>query len=921
MAIEKLYAIAQTKGYGDTIPYIFVSSDDGANWNNNTFAADFNFARPADYRVKPDNQNMVLFANFKDLNNPIRYPGLSYSTDACVSVTTCGGDFNNPSYNQVYWNWIHICPADPNIVWAISHGPNSYGNSGTIIAKSTDGGFTFNVVNTGNNIDGFTNTTWSCIFSPNGATVVIAIDTDVYLSTDNGANFNYVATAPPSGVNKPFSNVYTDDTGSTIYAATTGAVFKYDSAIGGFQNIYTYPSGEMFEGVHYIALEYINPTTFYFSDSKNLFETSDGFASVNQRLAYLGGKPTYLRPSFYNYSTGYYIDGIKPTGVFKTSDAGVSGSAKGFLIATTGSEGSALPAESVRVAREMVTGCGCPEGSVYNEETGLCDTTTNVCPEGSTWNPVTEVCEVVGEPCLLDLTIIIDQSGSITEAEQTSLKSLLYNIVDGIQDNGGANRITSDNVRIGLVTFSNTGANLLNLAGGAGSWTPAPTGGTIKTAIAGLPASPIGRTAAFDGLRSGYLNLTGVNSRNGVANKKILFVTDGWANYTNGVSFNGISPGIGTSDNTCPYTPENGNDQNRCSNAAWTANKRQNYTATMDLAESIKTGTGPDMIVKADITLVVLGAAAERAQVIGAYVGGLNVTVTDANVFPNVPFPSSTTASLTNTTYFSVCQWYLATNGPSAGSGSAPTPITPYVTSTYCQYYDAWYPEDGTGGKRFPSNNAVGGADYFDATFDSAATIASSIVNSALSACTEEVPATACSESCVFDPLTGNCTCSADTFNPCCYDLLDCKTGIPLYTVNTYALGYDPLADYVGQVITIEGTQECLFLEVTDNCTNTTPFPLDSALNIIPYENGCQECEQAQGSNPCYKLINCDNQNVLYTRLNLASYVGKTVTLNEYPEMCWQVLQSNICPGPFVYITLGPDTYKDCECCAQYHCN
>lgn len=555
----------------------------------------------------------------------------------------------------------------------------------------------------------------------------------------------------------------------------------------------------------------------------------------------------------------------------------------------------------------LITHCGCPDGSVYNETTGLCDTTTNVCPEGSTWNPLTEECEEPALPCLLDLTIIIDQSSSISTAEQTGLKSLLYNIIDGIQDNGATNRITSDNIRIGLVTFGVTGANLLDLSGGAGAWASGSGNGTIKSAIAGLPATPAGATATFDGLRSGYLNLTGINSRNGVASKRILFITDGWPNYTNGVSWNGINPGTPQSDGACPNANP-GNDPQRCANTAgaqtFTANKRQNYYAAMELADNIKTGTGPSIPYASDITLVVLGSTQDRLQTVNAFIAGVTVTVTDDVIFP-------TSTLLTDTTYFSVCNWDLAVNGsPTSSNGN---------TASSCKFYDAWYPQDGSGGVSLPSNNANGDPDYFETTFDNGPAIANSIVDSLI--CVDIIAQANCDAPCVFNSETGDCICSANTFNSCCYDLIDCKTGLPLYTVNTNNLEDNPLAQYVGQVISIEGTDQCLFLEVTETCTNTTPFPLDSALNITSYGTNCQECEQAQGSNPCYKLLNCDNQNVLYTRLNLASYIGQTVTLNEYPEMCWQVLQSNICPGPFVYITLGPDTYKDCECCAQYHCN
>ena len=122
-------------------------------------------------------------------------------------------------------------------------------------------------------------------------------------------------------------------------------------------------------------------------------------------------------------------------------------------------------------------------------------------------------------------------------------------------------------------------------------------------------------------------------------------------------------------------------------------------------------------------------------------------------------------------------------------------------------------------------------------------------------ACIKPVePVAPCVPPCTFNTTTGDCTCSSNDFNPCCYDLLDCKTGLPLYTVNTYSLGYDPLAEYVGQVISIEGTDQCLFLQVTTNCTNTTPFPLSSAIAVVGYGTDCIMCENKVDPDIVYKL-------------------------------------------------------------------
>ena len=741
---------------------------------------------------------------------------------------------------------------------------------GGAIAKTIDGANNWTYLN-GGVVLAVGELVSGLLMSPDQQIIIATTDKKVYKSTNGGASFSVVYTwSDPDyyGAAPKYTNLagyhpqYEFNINSSLWVSAANGPIVYSSDMGTTWS-------EVFPGQ---LIGDDNRTIF----GASFYSATEGFFTYDKGAESLGlvYKATSADTTIVNTLSTDYFPRYSP----------------GYSLWST------------RVSE----GCGCPPGSTYNETTGLCDATSNVCPDGSIWNPLTEQCEEPALPCLLDLTIVIDQSSSINASEQAGLKSLLYNIIDGIQDNGATNRITSDNIRIGLVTFGATGANLLDLSGGAGAWTSAPAGGTIKAAISGLPATPSGSTATFDGLKSGYINLTGTNSRNGVAAKRILLITDGWPNYSSGVAYNGINPGIGVSDNACPNVNP-GNDPQRCANTTgaqtFTATKRQYYYATMELADDIKTATGSAMIDPANITLVVLGNPTERLQTVNAFIAGVTVTVTDDVIFP-------TATLLTNTTYFSVCNWDLAVNGNPSAVGN---------TNLSCKYWDAWYPADGSGGVNLPSNNANGDPDYFETTFDNGAAIADSIVDSLI--CVEVVPEALCLEPCVFDDQTGNCICSSDEFNPCCYDLLDCATGLTVYTVNTFDLGYDPLAQYVGQVINIEGTDECLFVEVTQDCTNSTPFPLDSALNITVYEDGCQECEQAEGSNPCYKLLNCDNQNVLYTRLNLLSYIGQTVTLNEYPEMCWQVLQSNICPGPFVYITLGPDTYKDCECCAQYHCN
>ena len=154
-------------------------------------------------------------------------------------------------------------------------------------------------------------------------------------------------------------------------------------------------------------------------------------------------------------------------------------------------------------------------------------------------------------------------------------------------------------------------------------------------------------------------------------------------------------------------------------------------------------------------------------------------------------------------------------------------------------------------------------------------------------------------------------------YNPCCYDLINCADGTIYATVNTNALEFDILAEYVGSTIVFEGLPECLFVTVTGECDNATSI---ENLNITDTFTTCQECQEAIEINPCYKLTNCNNGDVfIMTQQNLSQVTGLVVELAEYPGLCWTVLETYNCVGEFTTVSIV-QSYPDCECCFQYQC-
>jgi hypothetical protein len=552
--------------------------------------------------------------------------------------------------------------------------------------------------------------------------------------------------------------------------------------------------------------------------------------------------------------------------------------------------------------------CGCPPGYTYNTSSQVCESSTSVCPEGYTYNATSQLCEAPTDPCELDLTLVIDRSSSVdASAEYPLYRDFIQQIIDGIQDDGGANRITTDQVRIGIVYFGTSSpiGGDPNLSLQIGGWAPGNGNGVLKTEINNMFAASNG-TNQFAGLREGYKNVTGVNSRPG-ANKRILFITDGWQNRSEGSSgqFNGYVPVNDTADTDCTTLGGVGGNMsnaaplnichagadlvNGTNNSTYTYRKREMYKQVMDLAQDIKSGTGPDCTTPVDITLIIVGNTNERLTTKGSLVG-LNPTGTGPSDY----------------CYFNVNSWASAA-GITVGGFSTTNAI----------FWDADYQYTDGGGNwlRFPSNNAAGEPDFFETEFQYDSSIINGIVTSLL--CTDTIAPIACDSPCILNESTGQCECVSTNYTTCCYDLINCKDGSLYATVNTNNLGFDYLAAYVGSIIVFEGLEECLFVTVSSNCANSTPI---DTLTITDSFTTCQECQEAIEINPCYKLTNCNNGDVfIMTQQNLNAYAGLVVELAEYPGLCWTVLETYNCVGEFTTVSIVQG-YPDCECCFQYQC-
>jgi hypothetical protein len=790
--------------------------------------------------------------------------GIIYSADGGNTFTQAGGTWLSSTPSATFTK-ICVCPNDESIIYVSS--------SQSIVAKSTDGGLTFSSVGTTSSISGLppgANT--RSVYSTNGVDVVVSISTNVYYSNDGGTSWAIVGGAV-DGVENPFAT-YVDDGGNLFFAVTKNGVFS--STGGAWSSAFAFPSP--LSSNSKAVLSIIGTNTFYTADATSIYLTTDSFGTTN---------PVYtisdevVDIEFYSTTSGLIIDNIPTT--------------TNFGVRTTDSFTNYIPItdtannlnDCVKLAIGTGPACGCPPGFIYNASSELCESSTPVCPPGFTYDAATALC--VGAPvsCKMDLTLVVDASSSISQTELDNLKAFLVDLVDSINGTSGQNRIVSGDIQIGIVRFNNeieqsNTQNILDLSGGPTAWTSGTTGGDIKQAISNFVVYATGATNTLAGLSRGYDNITGTNNRNldPTVARRILFITDGfptWAYAPPGYAPNyGVYNGIPISNTTL--------GSGSCASANYQPFRCQAYKGAMDLAQTIKSGTGGTPV-DCDITLMIVGETAgtgtdEYYTTRDALVGNTGTTVGVTN-----PSWATTPCSFNTSPIFGGCINWSCTYGPSLD--------------------------------RFCSNNIAGGPDYFMSFFDAAslAVIKNSIVQSLL--CPNTETPLACNNPCILNTTTGECECTTADYNPCCYDLINCADGTIYATVNTNSSGFDNLAQYVGSIIVFEGLPECLFVTVTGDCNNATTI---ENLNITDIFTTCQECQEVLEINPCYKLTNCNNGDVfIMSQQNLNQFAGLVVELAEYPGLCWTVLETYNCVGEFTTVSIV-QSYPDCECCFQYQC-
>jgi hypothetical protein len=381
------------------------------------------------------------------------------------------------------------------------------------------------------------------------------------------------------------------------------------------------------------------------------------------------------------------------------------------------------------------------------------------------------------------------------------------------------------------------------------------------------------------------------------ANKRILFITNNYpTDYNTGTVYNTSS--------TAPYgyagvdwNPVVGDWSTYCgvngqidllspSYLGYQDYNQALYNMMMDLAQEIKAGTAVPLSgtpTAVDITLAVLGDAAQTANALAAYVG------------------------LDPTSTANPCLWATTAVTP---------PLCPDIYAEYTGTGSAPYP-------KFPSNNISTLPDYYTAEFTNSALAAlvNPMVNSLV--CTiSTAPYINCQYPCVIVQLpTGEwiCECtSPSAYISCCYDLINCADGSVFATVNTSSSDDDFMAQYIDQYIYVDGFDVCLYVQVTNACTNSTT--ISELANITSYTS-CQECNEDQQVIPCYSLSRCDDPTVtISTNSDLSMYQpGQILTFEEYPNVCWSFVIDYSCSG--VLQSLTPTVaYNDCPTCISYNC-
>jgi hypothetical protein len=824
------------------------------------------------------------------------------------------------------------------------------------VIKSVDAGLTYTLEITG------LNSTFGAgalsIYFTDVNTGILGHGGAIAKTIDGADNWTYLNGGVVLAVGEIVSGLIMSGDQQTIVAVTNEKVYRSTNGGTSFSVVYTWSSSEYY-GItqKFTTLSGYHPNYLFDSSSSLWVSAGNGpmihstdmgvtWSEVFPALPLGSNQRRIQGSSFYSATEGFftYDSGSDNLGlVYKATDAATT------IVNTSSLDYFALYGPGYSLWTTQVTpGCGCPPGFLLDPVSKTCKQSYFTCPDGFTWNPATEECEGAETPCLLDLVIAIDRSSSISTAEMVNYKTFIRSIIDAIQDTANGNaRITDGTVRVGIVYWgsasplvsaeSGSGTNLPLQVGPVSTtansvWGPAATQGSLKAKISTMVAVGAGNGGAyvgqgtnyFAGLAAAYGTLAAgaTNSRPG-AKKRILWITDGWPSTSNPpLTLNGYTQPTNYLDNACTGTagtPGSSNlnaplncchgatdvipvdPNNPINTSPYTIAKRLMYTQAMNLAQDIKNGNigGPGLSPQISITAIIVGTEVTGGQSDRRTTRDALVGPVDANGIP-LNGPGNYCAFDVNT---------FANPGIDAND-----PPVPFI------YWNASYPVDSPPGSgnwlRFPSDNAAGTPDYFSTEFNFNASIIDSIKTSLL--CTITEPPMVCPEPCVLNTTTGVCDCvSSDLFVPCCYTLTNCDTGLVEYTVNTFGLSNDYLNSLQGQILKVTGLAECLYVNVTFECTNSTEISIDAVEEAF---ETCEDCKKYIAQPPCYLLTNCNNTDItLLTTQNLSIFSGKVVELNDYPGLCWTVLKTANCPGPFTTVGVV-ESYDDCECCFQYQC-
>jgi hypothetical protein len=761
--------------------------------------------------------------------------------------------------------------------------------------------------------------------------------TRVFKSINNATSFTLLGTPGASNIVGALHYVLATD---TLYAVTLDGVYR-SVASAAFTLIYSFPDA------HFVVTSIKNigyaEGTLYVNSRTKLYATADDFATTPTTVYDFGG-PNLSGIDFYLSGKGFAVG--NGTDIFYTADNGSN-------INNTNTDPIFFP---MFPAVSAIVGCGCEPGFSWDEISEQCITNTPMCPEGLVYNPVTGNCEGTSlAGCDTDVAIVIDVSGSITQEEMPEYKNMLRGIVDGLEMgydiNGNLNtlanslgRITSGEIRVGIVFFNAgsyaiVGGVTLNYgptaweAGGANN-SPAGTvanPGLLKNAIntmgASLPGTPgsmpdqygvvrtqgVGYTNSFAGLGRGYDVVWGTNSRP-AANKKILFVTDGWPNYIdpNALLTNyGVTlPAIITSFGTTPANQVCGfygvNDITSIIQTTYQNRRLADYIATMDLAQEIKAGTAVPNVGSGgstEITLLITGQTIEQNITKGAFVG---IDPTD----------SVTPCYLDNSSIFGNV---LKDGGDNISQTAGE------INIGACPSWNGSY----TTSDKFPSNTVSGLPDYYQTDLIPSAYAGIGLSISASIVCAISQSALTCTNPCqiIQDPTTSvyYCNCvSSIPFNTCCYDLINCADNTVYASVNTTGQDNDFMAQFIDQYIFIEGVEVCMYVSLNPGCTSSTT--LDITVDQITAYADCIDCNQDNEVIPYYNLIKCgETTPLLQTTTDLSSYLTGGInqslpilTFVEYPDICFTV-EETFTFLPQVVVTVDV-AYNDCPTCLSYLC-